>query len=42
MNEAKFSLSTNDEDSYETWMIYIEFSKAKAVYEGFVNNFGKV
>lgn len=26
----------------EEWTIYLEFAKAKAIYDEFVNNFGKI
>ena len=42
MNERKFYFAAEDEEGLESWMIYIEFAKAKAVYDGFVNSFGKV
>lgn len=37
MGERKFYLACKDEDTLESWTIYIEFAKAKAVYDDFVN-----
>lgn len=42
MAERKFSYAAENEESLEAWTIYIEFAKAKAVYDEFVNQFGKI
>lgn len=42
MSERKFFFAALDEEALETWTIYLEFAKAKAVYDEFVINFGKV
>lgn len=42
MNERKFYFAASDNEQLETWTIYMEFAKAKAVYDDFVNAFGKI
>jgi adenylate cyclase 10 len=37
-----FYFAASSEDLLEEWSIYLEFTKAKAVYDDFVNNFGKI
>jgi adenylate cyclase 10 len=42
MNERKFFFAAENEESLESWTIYIEFAKAKAVYDEFVFQFGRI
>ena len=42
MGERKFYFSALSEDALEQWIIYLEFAKAKAVYDDFVNTYGKI
>ncbi len=42
MVERKFYFAAYDEDLLEEWTIYLEFARAKAIYDEFVNNFGKI
>jgi adenylate cyclase 10 len=37
-----FYFAAENEEKLEEWSIYLEFSKAKAIYDDFVNNFGKI
>lgn len=38
----KFYFAAQSEDQLEEWSIYLEFAKAKAIYDEFVANFGKI
>jgi adenylate cyclase 10 len=38
----KFFFAALSEDQLEEWSIYLEFAKAKAIYDEFVANFGKI
>lgn len=42
MEERKFFFAATDELVLEQWTIFIEFTRAKAIYDEFVNNFGKI
>jgi adenylate cyclase 10 len=42
MEERKFYFAAKNEDLLEEWIIYLEFTRAKAIYDDFVNNFGKI
>jgi adenylate cyclase 10 len=42
MEERKFYFAALNIDLLEEWTIYIEFTRAKAIYDEFVNNFGKI
>ena len=42
MNERKFYFAADSDENLESWTIYIEFSKAKAVYDEFVSHFGRI
>ena len=42
MEERKFYFSATDDDTMEEWTIYLEFTRAKAIYDEFVKNFGKI
>jgi len=42
MGERKFYFAASDEESLEQWTIFIEFARAKAIYDEFVNSFGKI
>jgi len=42
MNERKFYFAADNEEMLESWTIYIEFAKAKAVYDEFVFQFGRI
>ena len=42
MGIREFYFSAVDNDELEQWTTYIEFTKAKAIYESFVNTFGKI
>lgn len=37
-----FHFASESDDDLEEWVIYLEFTKAKAVYEQFVDKFGKI
>lgn len=37
-----FFFAAKTEEMLEEWSIYLEFSRAKAIYDEFVNNFGKI
>ena len=37
-----FFFAAASEDQLEEWSIYLEFTKAKAIYDEFANNFGKI
>jgi adenylate cyclase 10 len=41
-NERKFYFAARDELTLQQWSIFLEFARAKAIYEEFVNNFGKI
>ena len=38
----KFFFASENEESLEEWTIFLEFAKAKAIYDEFVDNFGKI
>lgn len=38
----KFYFATMNIESLEEWIIYLEFAKAKAVYDDFVSHYGKI
>jgi len=40
--ERKFFFSVNLFEELEQWTIYLEFAKAKAVYDDFVGHYGKI
>ena len=42
MGIREFYFSAVDNDELEQWTTYIEFTKAKAIYDSFVNTFGKI
>lgn len=42
MNERKFYFAADSNENLESWTIYIEFAKAKAVYDEFVSHFGRI
>lgn len=42
MPERKFYFAVQDELSLQQWTIFLEFARAKAIYDEFVNNFGKI
>jgi adenylate cyclase 10 len=42
LEERRFYFSATTEDILEEWIIYLEFARAKAIYDEFVNNFGKI
>lgn len=42
MPVRKFYFAAKDEDMLEEWSIFIEFAKAKAIYDDFVANFGHI
>lgn len=42
MNERKFYFAALDDESLESWTIYFEFARAKAIYDEFVNCYGKI
>lgn len=42
MEERKFYFAANNEDTMEEWTIYLEFTRSMAIYDHFVNNFGKI
>jgi len=42
MTDRKFYFAANDDDSLEQWIIYLEFARAKAIYDDFVFNYGKI
>lgn len=37
-----FLFAFESEDSLEEWTIFLEFVKAKSIYNDFVENFGKI
>ena len=41
-NIGKFYMAFDSSEEVEQWSIYFELAKAKAIYEEFVNNFGKI
>jgi len=42
MPRREFYFAALDEEQLEEWTIYLEFMKAKAIYDEFVSNFGKI
>lgn len=42
MGERKFLLNCRNIEDLEMWIIYLEFARAKAVYDDFTNNYGKI
>ncbi len=40
--QRTFHFQFENEEDYEEWTIYFDFSRAKAIYDDFVNNFGKI
>ena len=42
MNERKFYFAALDNESLESWTIYLEFAKTKAIYDEFVASYGKI
>lgn len=42
MEERKFYFAASSDMNLEEWTLYLEFAKAKAQYDQFVNNFGKI
>lgn len=40
--ERKFYFAANTIEELEQWVIYLEFAKAKAVYDDFVGHYGKI
>ena len=42
MSDRKFLFNAKNEEQLEKWIIYLEFAKAKAVYDDFTNNYGKI
>jgi len=42
MGDRRFLLNSKNVEDLEKWTIYLEFAKAKAVYDDFTNNFGKI
>jgi adenylate cyclase 10 len=42
MNERVFYFAADNKDILEEWTIYMEFIKAKAIYDEFVTNFVKI
>lgn len=42
VEERKFYFSAEKEDQLEQWIIYLEFLKAKAIYDQFVEQFGRI
>ena len=42
MDERKFYFAAKEENELEEWTIYLEFARAKAIYDEFVRNFGKI
>lgn len=41
-NSRTFYFAFESDDELEEWAIYLEFAKAKAIYNDFVDNFGKI
>lgn len=42
MPRREFYFAAINDTSMEEWTIYLEFIRAKAIYDEFVNNFGKI
>lgn len=42
MGDSRFLYETKDNEDLQLWTIYLEFAKAKAIYDDFTNNYGKV
>lgn len=42
MGERRFLLNSRNVEDLEMWIIYLEFAKAKAIYDDFTNNYGKI
>lgn len=42
MGERRFLLNSKNVEDLEMWIIYLEFAKAKAIYDDFTNNYGKI
>jgi adenylate cyclase 10 len=42
MGERHFFFAAANEDNLEEWTIYLEFTRAKAIYDEFIVNFGKI
>jgi len=42
LEERKFYFGASSDEELEQWIIYLEFLKARAVYEEFVEQFGKI
>lgn len=42
MTQRHFFFATSNEDLLEEWSIFLEFAKAKAIYDEFVFNFGRI
>jgi adenylate cyclase 10 len=40
--ERNFFFAGENEDIMEEWTIYLGFTRAKAIYDEFVQNFGKI
>lgn len=38
----KFIFKAKNDKDLEEWTIYLDFAKAKAIYDDFVNQFGKI
>ena len=42
MASRKFFFAAKNDAFLEEWTIYLEFSKAEAIYDEFVMNFGRI
>lgn len=42
MPDRQFYFAASNDDELEQWIIYLEFARAKAIYDDFVNNYGKI
>lgn len=42
LGERRFFYSAENEEALEQWIIYLEFARAKALYDDFVNSYGKI
>jgi len=42
LGDRRFFFNAKNAEELEMWTIYLEFAKAKAIYDDFTNNFGKI
>jgi adenylate cyclase 10 len=42
LTKGEFYFAASNDLDVEQWTIFLEFAKAKAIYDDFVENFGKI